>query len=106
MTSPEAKARLVWIGYGVPVLLAALLMASPSTRQVYEALRLAPVYLQEERARTRELRRAPREGVVFVDRIAARPPGLFWSDVEPDESHWINICVAKYYRLQFVRSRM
>jgi len=102
----EAKARPVWVSAGVPVLLAAVLMASPSTRQVYEALRLAPVYLQEERARTRELRRAPREGVVFVDRIAARPPGLFWGDVEPDEAHWINICVAKYYRLQSVRSRM
>ena len=104
--SPGVKVRPGWIDVGVPVLLAALLIASPSTRQVYQALTVAPAYLHEERARTRELRRAPREGVVFVDRLTVRPPGLFWGDVEPDQSHWINICVAKYYGLQFVRSRM
>jgi len=104
--SPEVKARSGWSGVVVPVLLSALLFASPSTRQAYEALRVAPVYLHQEQARTRELRRAPREGVVFVDRIAVRPAGLFWGDVEPDQSHWINVCVAKYYGLQFVRSRM
>ena len=104
--SPGVKVRPGWIDVGVPVLLTALLIASPSTRQVYQALTVAPAYLHEERARTRELRRAPREGVVFVDRLTVRPPGLFWGDVEPDQSHWINICVAKYYGLQFVRSRM
>jgi hypothetical protein len=104
--SAEASTRGGWIDVALPVVLAALLTVSPTTRQVYEALKVAPAYLHEERARTRELRRAPREGVVFVDRIAARPHGLFWGDVEPDESHWINICVAKYYGLQFVRSRM
>jgi hypothetical protein len=104
--APGMNVRPGWIDVGVPVLLAALLMASPSTRQVYQALRVAPAYLHEERARTRELRRAPREGVVFVDRLTVRPPGLFWGDVEGDQSHWINICIAKYYGLQFVRSRM
>ena len=104
--SPGVKVRPGWIDVGVPVLLAALLIASPSTRRVYQALRVAPAYLHEEQARTRELRRAPREGVVFVDRLTVRPPGLFWGDVEPDQSHWINICVAKYDGLQFVRSRM
>jgi len=104
--SSGVKVRPGWIDVGVPVLLTALLTASPSTRQVYQALTVAPAYLHEERARTRELRRAPREGVVFVDRLTVRPPGLFWGDVEPDQSHWINICVAKYYGLQFVRSRM
>ena len=104
--SRGVKVRPGWIDVGVPVLLAALLIASPSTRRVYQALRVAPAYLHEEQARTRELRRAPREGVVFVDRLTVRPPGLFWGDVELDQSHWINICVAKYYGLQFVRSRM
>jgi hypothetical protein len=75
-------------------------------RQVHQALREAPGYVAEERARARELRRSPHEGVVFVDRITIRPAGLFWGDIEPDQSHWINICVAKYYRLQFVRLRM
>jgi hypothetical protein len=97
----QARIELVLAG-----LLAVFLIGSPSTRQVFEALRGAPAYLAEERARAHDLQRAPREGVVFVDRISARPAGLFWGDVEPDQSHWINICVARYYGLQFVRTRM
>jgi hypothetical protein len=102
----EVRVRRGWVGITAAALLAALLIASSSTRQAYDALRVAPAYLHDEQARTRELRRAPREGVVFVDKMTVRPPGLFWGDVEPDPSHWINICVAKYYGLQFVRSRM
>ena len=86
--------------------LAILLIASPSTRQVFETLRVAPLYLEEEQVRARELRRANPDDVVFVDRISVRPAGLFWGDVEPDESHWINVCVARYYKLHSVRSRM
>ena len=86
--------------------LAILLIASPSTRQVFETLRVAPLYLEEEQVRARELRRASPDDVVFVDRISVRPAGLFWGDVEPDESHWINVCVARYYKLHSVRSRM
>jgi hypothetical protein len=102
----EATVRRGWSGVATAVLLAALLIGSSSTRQAYEALRAAPAYLHHEQVRARELRQAPREGVVFVDRITMRPPGLFWGDVEADPSHWINICVAKYYGLQFVRARM
>ena len=102
----EAPVRRGWSGVAAVVLLAALLVGSSSTRQAYDALRVAPAYLHNEQVRAQELRQAPREGVVFVDRITVRPPGLFWGDVEADPSHWINICVAKYYGLQFVRARM
>jgi hypothetical protein len=85
--------------------LAILLATSSSTRSVIEALKVAPQYLQEEQARARTLQRSPRTGVVFVDKITIRPSGLFWGDVEPDQSHWINICIAKYYGLDAVRSR-
>jgi hypothetical protein len=100
----EARdATVVLAGAG---LVAALLMVSPSTRHVFEALRVAPVYLKEEQARARDLRRTPPDGIAFVDRISVKPAGLFWGDVELDESHWINVCVAKYYRLRSVRARM
>lgn len=102
----NADARREWIALGASALLAAMLIASPSTRQVYEALREAPAYVQEERARARVLRTAPPEGVVFVDKITITPAGLFWGDLGPDETHWINVCVAKYYRLASVRSRL
>jgi hypothetical protein len=85
---------------------AILLIAAPSTRHVFETLKVAPLYLEEERVRARELRRASPDDIVFVDRISVRPAGLFWGDVEPDESHWINVCVARYYKLHSVRSRM
>jgi hypothetical protein len=85
--------------------LAILLVTSSSTWSVIEALKVAPHYLQEEQARARTLQRSPRTGVVFVDKITVRPSGLFWGDVEPDQSHWINICIAKYYGLDAVRSR-
>lgn len=35
-----------------------------------------------------------------------RPPGLFWGDLEADESHWINVCVAQYYGFSGVRFRL
>jgi hypothetical protein len=88
------------------VTLAVLLVASPSTRGVYDALRAAPRYLEEERNRAADLRRAPDASIVFVDKITVRPPGLFWGDVEPDASHWINVCVANYYGVRGVRSRL
>jgi len=97
--------RRGWVELTVAGVLAGLLIASPSTRHTYETLKTAPAYLKEEQARARALRRAPSEGVVFVDRITVRPAGLFWGDLEPDEAHWINVCYAKYYRLQSVRSR-
>jgi hypothetical protein len=86
--------------------LSLFLITSASTRGVFNALNAAPAYLKEEHARAHVLRTASPEGVVFVDRISARPPGLFWGDVESDETHWINICVAKFYRLASVRPRL
>jgi hypothetical protein len=94
------------IDLALAVALAVLLVTSPSTRGVFEALEAAPRYLEEEQRRAAVLRRSPREGLVFVDKISVRPPGLFWADVEADESHWINVCVAKYYGLSGVRSRL
>jgi len=86
--------------------LAVLLIAAPATGVVFRALQAAPRYLQEEQTRAAILRTSPRQGIVAVDRILVRPPGLFWGDVEPDPTHWINTCVARYYGLEAVRSRM
>jgi hypothetical protein len=94
------------IDVGLAVLLATLLVVSSSTRGVYEALEAAPRYLEEEQDRADVLRRPPNSGVVFVDKITVRPAGLFWGDLEADESLWINVCVANYYGLQGVRSRL
>jgi hypothetical protein len=94
------------IDVGLAVVLATLLVASSSTRSVYQALEAAPRYLEEELDRADVLRRPPNSGVVFVDKITVRPAGLFWGDLEADESHWINVCVANYYGLQGVRSRL
>lgn len=105
-TGTTADVRRGWVELTVAGLLAGLLIALPSTRQTYETLQTAPAYVKEEQARARVLRRAPSEGVVFVDSITVRPAGLFWGDLEQDESHWINVCYAKYYRLQSVRPRL
>jgi hypothetical protein len=99
------KAARGGIDLAVAVALAVLLVASPSTRGAFDALKAAPRYLEEEQDRAEVLRRSPRTGVVFVDRITVRPPGLFWGDLEADESHWINVCVANYYDLSGVRTR-
>jgi hypothetical protein len=85
--------------------LAIVLVTSASTLGVYESLKAAPRYLEEEQSRAEELRRSPGTSLVFVDKITVRPPGLFWGDLEPDESHWINVCVANYYELSGVRTR-
>jgi hypothetical protein len=33
-----------------------------------------------------------------------KPSGLFSGDIQPDETHWINSCVATYYGLGSVRT--
>jgi hypothetical protein len=86
--------------------LAVLVVATPSTRRVGEALRTAPRYLEEEQARAAILRSSPPTGVIFVDAISVRPQGLFWGDIQPDPSHWINACTARYFGLEAVRTRM
>jgi hypothetical protein len=102
----EPGALRTRIDVALAAALAIVLVASPSTRGAYEALRVAPRYLEEEQKRAEVLRRSAKADLVFVDRITVRPSGLFWGDVEPDESHWINICVANYYGLRGVRSRL
>jgi hypothetical protein len=102
----EPGALRAGIDIALAAALAILMVASPSTRNAYGALRVAPRYLEEEQRRAEVLRRSVKTDLVFVDKITVRPSGLFWGDVEPDESHWINICVANYYGLRGVRSRV
>jgi len=90
----------------VAVVLALLLVAAPSTLGVFDALRTAPAYLKAEQARAAVLRSSPRTGTVFVDAMTVKPSGLFWGDIQSDSGHWINTCVANYFGLQAVRTRM
>jgi hypothetical protein len=62
--------------------------------------------LRAEQARAAVLRSSPRSGTVFVDAITVKPSGLFWGDIQSDSGHWINTCVAKYFGLTAVRTRM
>jgi hypothetical protein len=93
-------------GSVIAVAVALLVVATPSTLTTFTALKMAPGYLRAERARAAYLRTAPHTGTVFVDGLSARPPGLFWADIQTDVGHWINDCVAKYYGLKAVQSRM
>lgn len=97
---PSRIAELV-----VTACLAALMIASPATARAYRALEIAPAYLQEQQAREAQLRTAAARGEpALVHAIDNQPDGLFWGDIEPDPSHWINACVATYYGLTSVQS--
>ena len=100
---PVKRGRLALLVAGA---LAVVLIASPSTLTVFGALRIAPQYLRAERARAAILQTSPHTGTVFVDALLIKPAGLFWSDIQPDSGHWINTCVAKYFGLNAVRTRM
>jgi hypothetical protein len=102
----ERRAPRTSVDVALAAAIAIALLAAPSTRDAYYALQIAPRYLEEEQRRARVLRRAAKTELVFVDKITVRPAGLFWGDVEPDESHWINVCVANYYGVRGVRSRL
>lgn len=85
--------------------LAVLMVASPVVLQAFEALRLAPAYLESQQARESVLRSSVNRGrAVLVNSVRIRPDGLFWGDIQPEESHWINTCVAAYYDLDSVRT--
>ena len=85
--------------------LACLMIASPSTVRSFRSLEEAPAYLRAQRAREAVLRTvANRGGAALVPAIHVRPDGLFWGDLQPDPSHWINSCVADYYGLRSVQA--
>lgn len=85
--------------------LALLMVSSPGVSQAYRALRLAPEYLEIQQARESVLRAAENRGrPVVVNAVRVRPVGLFWGDIQPEETHWINSCVATYYNLGSVRT--
>lgn len=90
----------------VAIALAVLMILTPTTLSVIEAFRTAPAYLAAERERVAVLAESPRTGVVFVDAMTIRPANLYWGDIQTDTSHWINICVARYFGLESVRTRM
>lgn len=97
----RGRVDLVFVGA-----LAAVLVAAPAPRRAVRALAVAPEYLERQREREALLRDARADDTVMVDAMAIRPEGLFWGDIQPDENHWINRCVADYYCLKAVRAQL
>ena len=107
---PRQSARLRASAPTVDLLLAGalafLMVSSPGTRQAFKALKVAPEYLRAQQARESVLRAPSNRGkAVVVDTMRLKPRGLFWGDIQPEETHWINTCVATYYGLGSVRTR-
>lgn len=86
--------------------LALLMVGSPATVQAVQAWRQAPRYLKAQQGRESILRAPENRGKsILVNGMYWRPRGLFTGDLQPDESHWINVCVARYYGPRSVRTR-
>ena len=106
---PELGARLRARRATVDLILAGalalLMIGSPATLQAFGALKLAPRYLRAQQARESILRSSENAGqAVVVNEMRIRPQGLFWGDIDREETHWANTCVAAYYGLRTVRS--
>jgi hypothetical protein len=84
--------------------LALLMVTSPGALQTFRALTQAREYLAAQQAREAALRAGNGTRTVFVDELQVKPVGLFWGDIEPDLTHWINSCVARYYGVESVRT--
>ena len=84
--------------------LAILLVSAPSARLAARALVDAPKYLELQQQREAVLRAGPANLTAVVEPIEIRPAGLFWGDIQPDEEHWINRCVADYYGRSAIRA--
>jgi Family of unknown function (DUF6056) len=85
--------------------LALLMVSSSGTLRAFDALSQAPAYLEAQQRRESILRAPGNRGkALVVNAMRIRPIGLFWGDVQPKETHWINSCVATYYGLGSVRT--
>jgi hypothetical protein len=94
--------RVDWLLAGALVL---LLLASPGTLQAFRAAKLAPEYLKFQQTRESVLKMPEHQGgALIVSQVEVQPVGLFWGDIQPDDEHWINTCVARYYGLGSVRT--
>jgi hypothetical protein len=107
---PAAIARLQSRRATVDLVLAstlALLMVSSSgTLRAFDALSQAPAYLEAQQRRESILRAPGNRGKdLVVNRMRVKPIGLFWGDVQSEETHWINSCVATYYGVGSVRTQ-
>lgn len=100
------RARGVIVDRVLAGTLALLMVGSPATVQAFQAWRQAPRYLKAQQGRESILRAPENRGKsILVNGMYRRPRGLFTGDLQPDESHWINVCVARYYGLRSVRTR-
>ena len=107
---PEQSARLRASAPTVDLLLAGalafLMISSTGSRQAFKALKVAPAYLKSQQSRESVLRAPDNRGkAILVDAMQLKPRGLFWGDIQPEDTHWINACVASYYGLTSVRTR-
>ncbi len=85
--------------------LALLMVSSSGTLQAFHTLRQAPAYLEAQQKRESILRASENHGkALVVNQVRIKPLGLFWGDIQPEETHWINSCVATYYGLGSVRA--
>jgi len=85
--------------------LALLMVSSSGTLHALHALRQAPDYLKAQQRRESILRASENQGkALVVNEMRIKPIGLFWADIQPEETHWINSCVATYYGLRSVRT--
>jgi len=85
--------------------LAVLMATSPGALRAFRALPQGPGYLEAQHERESFLRATRNRGKpLLVNAMHIKPDGLFWGEIDPDEGHWINRCVANYYGLASVRT--
>jgi hypothetical protein len=85
--------------------LALLMVTSSGTLRAFSAIKQAPAYLEAQQRRESILRASENQGkAIVVNPLRIKPIALFWGDVQPEEAHWINSCVATYYGLGSVRT--
>jgi hypothetical protein len=106
---PDATARLRihrrTVEWTLATSLAFLMISSPGTTKALRAAMVAPQYLQEQQRRESILRASfNRQKPVVVNALGVKPDGIFWGDIQPDATHWINSCVANYYGVGSVRT--
>jgi hypothetical protein len=99
------RARRATVDLVLASTLALLMVSSSGTLRAVSALKQAPAYLEAQRRRESTLRASENQGkALVVNAMRIKPSGLFSGDIQPDETHWINSCVATYYGLGSVRT--
>lgn len=105
LVSARLQARRATVDLVLASTLSILIVISSGALRAFGALSEAPAYLEAQQRRESILRASENHGKnLVVNAMRIRPIDLFWGDIQSEESHWINSCVATYYGLSSVRT--